>query len=416
MTCTRNLECENWQFRCFNGKECIHIARRCDGVHDCSDRSDEQPDVCPLQTTSLDLYRPSLLKDSSPMWNCDGGKTTAIGLHQLCNGMAECVDDSDEKHCRCSSPADDFDCTAWQKWAIRSFEERPNERDCIPRSLICDGIPHCRNGADELSMLCSIMRPEIQETNGFSIAGLLDFSKRQPAYIIIIIALLSAFLLILIIGCCIYFCYRKKQIPAKLFAPNDTATLMGTQRTMMTDAASPASHHFATTRLTLPSNQHHQVEVALRTYPCSNGGGSDYGYIPSQFHPPSSAATLNFRHHQHPPPPPSSYGYHTLPWNPQSNQNIQIVNADILPAPHGADFNMAFYAPPPSAASLSTYGVVKPAGMKINITPRKGNNTYNRNTARRSDRQSTLGRRNREEEKFKEELKKLSGPPSYSEV
>uniref|UniRef100_A0AC34GL38 Uncharacterized protein n=1 Tax=Panagrolaimus sp. ES5 TaxID=591445 RepID=A0AC34GL38_9BILA len=154
---------------------------------------------------------------------------------------------------------------------------------------------------------------------------------------------------------------------------------------MTNAAASPPSqqHPFATTRLTIPSNHHHQVDIALRTYPCSNTG-SDYGYIPSQIHPPpSSTATYQLQGHHGHGQAANSCGYHTLPYNRNHqhqnfqatyNPNLHIIPTsstnDILPAPNNlVDLNMAFYAPPPSAASLSTYGVVKPAFMPQNITP-----------------------------------------------
>jgi hypothetical protein len=374
------------------------------------------------------------------MWNCDSGKTTAIGLHLVCNGMADCVDDSDEKHCRCRSPADDFDCTAWQKWARRTYEEFSNEPNCIPRSLVCDGVPNCRNGADELPMLCSIVNPIIEDSDTFSLSKLFDITKKQPAYIIIIFAIIFA-ILILSIGCCIYCCYRRRKMYQnnKPFFeqyhlhPNASTTLLSTQRTMMTNAAASPHQHFTTARVTMPSNpsSHHQVDIALRTYPCSNTG-SDYGYIPSHIHPPQPSSTATYHLHGHGQPPTSTYGYHTLPYNRHQqhqqhinlqssyNPHLQIIpssTTDLLPAPNnGADLNMAFYAPPPSAASLSTYGVVKPAFMPQNITPKKS--TRERASSRRLEKASTLGRRSnrQEEDKLKDELFNFSGPPSYSQI
>uniref|UniRef100_A0A914PM88 Uncharacterized protein n=1 Tax=Panagrolaimus davidi TaxID=227884 RepID=A0A914PM88_9BILA len=357
-TCEKNLECQNWQFRCFNGKQCIHITRRCDGVADCLDRSDEQSDVCLLQISAVNnkygiINSP---QKSTVIWNCDSGKTTAIGLHLVCNGMADCVDDSDEKHCRCRSPTDDFDCTAWQKWAHRTYEEFSNEPNCIPRSLVCDGVPNCRNGADELPMLCSIINPIIENSDKFSLLMLFDITKKQPAYIIIIFAILFA-LFILSIGCCIYCCYRRRK--------------------------------------TYQNN---------RTCPCSNTG-CDCGYIPSHINIPHPSSTATSHLHDHGQLPQSTYGYHTLPYNRHHQQqhhinhqasHLQIPSSttDLLPAPNnGGDLNEAFYGPPPSAAS-------------------------ERASSRRLEKTSTVARRsNRQEEDiFKDESFNFSGPLSYSQI
>ncbi|KAE9553928.1 hypothetical protein FO519_002854 [Halicephalobus sp. NKZ332] len=367
--CEKNLECMPWQFRCLSGKQCIHIARRCDGVADCSDASDEQPGMChttrTIDPSGKNINTGSLLVDKV-MWTCDGGRTTAVGLHQVCNGMADCNDDSDEKHCRCRSPADDFDCTAWQKWVMKSYVEAGPE--CISRTLLCDGKQDCSNGADELNLLCSLINPDEAELEVFN---LFDFSNRQPAHVIIIAALISACFLILLIACCVCCYYKKKKSNLKYHYGcdhgNNSTTLLSGQRTLMTDTGTPVPQVLST-RIHLPSHQQ-QVEVALRTYPCS--GGSDYGYIPAP-------SVQNMQRHLVDQGGPVN-GYNSLPWgarriqqgHPQGEHLIVVrsngsgtTSSVVLPPPIGHQDGV-FYAPPPSAASLSTYGVVKPAGMKI---------------------------------------------------
>jgi len=416
--CERNLECMPWQFRCLSGKQCIHIARRCDGVADCTDASDEQPGVCHTTRTIDPAGKPlnsESLSVEKVMWTCDGGRTTAIGLHQMCNGMADCNDDSDEKHCRCRSPADDFDCTAWQKWVIKSYVEVGPE--CISRTLLCDGKQDCSNGADELNLLCALINPEKTELDIFNF---LDISNHQPAHVIIIAALISACLLILLISICVCCYYKRKRINLKYHYGcdhgNNSTTLLSGQRTVMTDTGTPVPQ-VVSTRIQIP-HQNQQVEVALRTYPCS--GGSDYGYIPIQ-----SVQTTQ-RHQINAIP---STGYNSLPWNarriqhhqpqpPHSHQGEHLIvvrsngsgttSSVVLPPPIGHQDGM-FYAPPPSAASLSTYGVVKPAGMKVSVTPRNERRSRGTSKRRKED-------KDQKDIKAKEGLLRYRDPPSYSEI
>lgn len=409
-----------WQFRCSNGKQCIHIARRCDGVADCADASDEQPGICHT-TRTIDPSGKAPNSESASMekvmWVCDEGKTTAVGLHQVCNGMADCNDDSDEKHCRCRSPADDFDCTAWQKWVMKSYTEVGPE--CVSRTLLCDGKQDCSNGADELSLLCALINPEKKELDIFNF---FDFSNRQPAHVIIIAALISACFFILLISVCVCCYYRRKRANLKYHYGcdhgNTSTTLLSGQRTLMTDSGTPVPQVLST-RIQLP-HQNQQVEVALRTYPCS--GGSDYGYIPIQ-------SVQNSQRHQISAIPPN--GYNSLPWNARRIQHLQqpphphshqgehliVVRSNgsgatssiVLPPPTGHQDGM-FYAPPPSAASLSTYGVVKPAGMKVSVTPR--NERWGRGTNKRRKED-----RDQKDARTKEGLlNKYRDPPSYSEI
>ncbi|VDM49890.1 unnamed protein product [Toxocara canis] len=55
-------------------------------------------------------------------------------------------------------------------------------------------------------------------------------------------------------------------------------------------------------------------------------------------------------------------------------------SSSILPAP--ALSVQKFCAPPPSAASLSTYGVVKPAGMKMQVDGRHGGTSLRKSRRR----------------------------------
>uniref|UniRef100_A0A7E4ZTJ0 EGF-like domain-containing protein n=1 Tax=Panagrellus redivivus TaxID=6233 RepID=A0A7E4ZTJ0_PANRE len=419
--CLENLACESWQFRCANGKQCIHMAKRCDSVPDCEDRSDEHPDVCPLRRTALDVPRGSSVFSQMPaatgLWFCDTGKTTAIDLHLVCDGRAHCDDDSDEKHCRCRSPDLEFDCTAWHSYTDSGLPGTTGH-DCVPRRLLCDGIAQCRNGADELPRLCAELRPG-GAGNGdlLSIDQWFDFSVKPPGYVVLGLAMLAALVLAVLVCCCCWCFQRQRRRSVAKTTQN--ATLLSGQQTMITNTASPLTHvvhQYPTT---------HQVEVNLCTYPVS-AGGSDYGYIPAM---PGSAATIRYGQ----PINLQPMGYNSLPYRPQHHVtpqhpssyhdphrrhdlqsqphlvmlqtrdgSSQATSSIVLPhptmsGPSGGDF----YAPPPSAASMSTYGVVKPAGMR---QPQHVRRSGRRPTNRRDP-----GNR-------MPEIRAHGGPPTYSEI
>ncbi|XP_006839930.1 PREDICTED: low-density lipoprotein receptor-related protein 8 [Chrysochloris asiatica] len=70
------------QFACRSG-ECVHLGWRCDGDHDCKDKSDEAD--CPLGTCSGDEF---LCKDG-----------TCVPAMKRCNQEQDCADGSDEAGC-----------------------------------------------------------------------------------------------------------------------------------------------------------------------------------------------------------------------------------------------------------------------------------------------------------------------------
>ncbi|CAI5456714.1 unnamed protein product [Caenorhabditis angaria] len=132
--CLPTIICEPWQFTCTNGKQCIHSAKKCDKINDCSDHSDESFDLCPKIENSIDN------------WPCDD-LSGFVSRKHLCDGISNCPDSSDELHCRCERPHEFFDCAA----SYRNLNAQllaPNFK-CIHRSKICDSKNDCGNYEDE---------------------------------------------------------------------------------------------------------------------------------------------------------------------------------------------------------------------------------------------------------------------------
>ncbi|CAI5456711.1 unnamed protein product [Caenorhabditis angaria] len=134
--CLPTIICEPWQFTCTNGKQCIHSAKKCDKINDCSDHSDESFDLCPKIDNSIDN------------WPCDD-LSGFVSRKNLCDGISNCPDSSDELHCRCERPHEFFDCAA----SYRNLNAQllaPNFK-CIHRSKICDSKNDCGNYEDEFA-------------------------------------------------------------------------------------------------------------------------------------------------------------------------------------------------------------------------------------------------------------------------
>ncbi|XP_068234569.1 very low-density lipoprotein receptor-like isoform X2 [Palaemon carinicauda] len=123
-------KCKENEFRCGNGK-CIPHRWQCDGESDCDDTSDEDPQHCALNKCKSDVR---------DQWQCASGE--CIPLNWYCDDEPDCGDGSDEVNCtyHIECKADEFTC-----------HNRGNKSNCIPLNWVCDGAPDCDDRSDEFS-------------------------------------------------------------------------------------------------------------------------------------------------------------------------------------------------------------------------------------------------------------------------
>ncbi|VDK89540.1 unnamed protein product, partial [Litomosoides sigmodontis] len=333
---------------CFKHASCLHWQFKCDDGQECIHamaKCDGHHD-CTDGSDESSHWCDSVSFDK---WPCDNRKAS-ISRALICNGVEDCADGSDEAHCRCSNPLFYFDCTFGPNAALHPTE-------CIRRELICNGISNCYAGQDEDKQLCAEFGAVVTVVPTLS-----------PSFELIIpLAVFFLALSIIVSVCCCHFSMQR---------PVQNSTYGAATRSLPMNAEA---------RVLLPAHPAGtQIEFQLRTYSV-DASSSLYNALP----PPNSRFSSD------------TISYHrSLNGNPSERSSMF---AAINTAAAGAN-SRKFFAPPPSAASLSTYGVVKPAGMRVHLQHSGDGTGSTRNRRKQRHRTRAIGTRTH------------SPPPSYSKI
>ncbi|XP_071400304.1 transmembrane protease serine 7 [Centroberyx affinis] len=117
--------CPEGHFLCSTGL-CVEKSRRCDGLDDCQDESDEV--FC-----------------SRPMKNCGGN--SPLHPFYVCNGVKDCSNERDEINCT-------------QETTCSPIKYQCSSGSCIlKKNAKCDGVPDCLDHSDEDDCACGHPSP-----------------------------------------------------------------------------------------------------------------------------------------------------------------------------------------------------------------------------------------------------------------
>ncbi|KAK6110508.1 Coagulation Factor Xa inhibitory site family protein [Brugia pahangi] len=331
---------------CFKHTSCLHWQFKCDDGQKCIHamaKCDGHYD-CADGSDESSHWCGNIAFDK---WPCDNRKAS-VARALVCNGAEDCADGSDEAHCRCANPLFYFDCTFGLNAALHPAE-------CIRRELICNGINNCYAGQDEEKQLCAEFVATVTVATAIS-----------PSFELIIPLAVFFLALSIVSVCC---CHLSKQRP------------LGQNLSHATTHSLPMNAE----PLVLLSAHPDGTQIELHTY--SVGASSLYNALP----PPNSRLSTDT----------ISY-LHSLNSSPsEKGSMLAAVSAAVAKAN-----SRKFFAPPPSAASLSTYGVVKPAGMRVHLQHGGGGGIVStRNRRKQRNHSRTVGI-----------TRTYSPPPSYSKV
>uniref|UniRef100_B3P2V9 GG13986 n=1 Tax=Drosophila erecta TaxID=7220 RepID=B3P2V9_DROER len=137
-------------YRCTYGA-CLNGTLKCDGKIDCWDGSDENKFEC-LEDANLQNEYEDLKGEceDEDLFDCKG---SCLNWSQVCDGVADCKDGSDEDGTLCTA----FECPPP---AFRCLYGA-----CVSPKAVCNHIPDCLDGSDEMAEICTARNPTVHHVD-----------------------------------------------------------------------------------------------------------------------------------------------------------------------------------------------------------------------------------------------------------
>lgn len=144
--------CPDSKFECKATKLCVEDTELCDGNDDCGDNSDEAPDLCSKYSTKK-YPSTNLPPLNAPPFTANFNCTTlrrfqcdnkrCIPFYQLCDGIDNCEDGSDENNLTLCHKPNTKPCDLYTEYQCAN-------KKCIPKTALCNHINDCDDNSDEL--------------------------------------------------------------------------------------------------------------------------------------------------------------------------------------------------------------------------------------------------------------------------
>eukprot|EP00245_Coleochaete_scutata_P014920 TRINITY_DN6462_c0_g4_i1.p1 TRINITY_DN6462_c0_g4~~TRINITY_DN6462_c0_g4_i1.p1 ORF type:complete len:792 (+),score=118.53 TRINITY_DN6462_c0_g4_i1:209-2584(+) len=154
--------CKLNEFQCPSKiNQCIMRFQLCNGIKNCADGSDENPEFC--KAYGCNYTSPSTETARLYNWKCPSGNMCTrtfvyyAGAWLCTGGKKDCADGSDEDPRYCKTLARNCSLNAqgvFDETLDSGADTCPSKKYCVDKGKLCDGKKDCPDGSDEWPSFC----------------------------------------------------------------------------------------------------------------------------------------------------------------------------------------------------------------------------------------------------------------------